>query len=520
MVSEVANPNAARDPDVRRPRRSVTIQHPRGDQHLDQDNDSVSDDEPPPYTEVDPVSRNPPRYISRRPAHGNHQRANNGGSTSTRRRRPAPDYRQAAENIRDLLGPRPAPDNRQRENRGASPARQAAPAPVKRQRDEDRGRARTRQEGAAARSTSTPVVPAAPVGGNNPISPTNTDQQQAECQVCYTDGPWRKMLKCNGFDAHPFCQTCVVKAVETQIGMNKADLKCMSSDGCDYEFRPSKLQRFVGNALYERFMQIKQQQELLVADIEGLHACPFCDFKAIAPPIEEESQFTCLNPSCKKVSCRKCKRESHKPKTCEEMDEDKKLGKAHRVEEAMSEAVIRHCPRCNAAMLKTFGCNKMTCPTCRQGMCYLCKKPIRGYDHFAPEGRCPLNDRVDADDRHDFEARQAREEALRDGGGDNPEAEEDDDNSQNPERYQRPRTRRSDTINDFRTGFRTAANSFNRAAGGGRYVVQAGPRMGYPAIVRGPPNPNPYAAGAGPQVRWGGPQFQTPPAQRRRRRYG
>ena len=73
------------------------------------------------------------------------------------------------------------------------------------------------------------------------------------------------------------------------------------------------------------------------------------------------------------------------------------------VEQAMSMAIKRVCPRCNTSFVKTAGCNKLTCP-CGYKMCYVCRKDIGGTpgepgggngpdvgyrhfcDHFRPEG--------------------------------------------------------------------------------------------------------------------------------------
>ncbi|MCL4122660.1 UNVERIFIED_CONTAM: hypothetical protein GTU68_053140 [Idotea baltica] len=54
----------------------------------------------------------------------------------------------------------------------------------------------------------------------------------------------------------------------------------------------------------------------------------------------------------------------------------------------MSEAMVRECYKCKKRFIKEEGCNKMVC-SCGAMMCYLCKMPIKGYDHFA-HGRCPL----------------------------------------------------------------------------------------------------------------------------------
>ena len=123
--------------------------------------------------------------------------------------------------------------------------------------------------------------------------------------------------------------------------------------------------------------------------IDGLEQCPFCEFKAIFPPVEGNGEFCCHNPDCYMVSCRLCREESHSPKTCEELQQEK-LAKPERrvVEEAMSEALICNCPWRALKGLKESGCNTTICPgSCVY--CYVCKKPINGhsYEHFAT-GRC------------------------------------------------------------------------------------------------------------------------------------
>lgn len=54
---------------------------------------------------------------------------------------------------------------------------------------------------------------------------------------------------------------------------------------------------------------------------------------------EGEKLFRCGNEEggCGVTSCRKCKKLDHLPKSCEEVEADKKLDARHLVEEAMSE---------------------------------------------------------------------------------------------------------------------------------------------------------------------------------------
>ena len=62
-----------------------------------------------------------------------------------------------------------------------------------------------------------------------------------------------------------------------------------------------------------------------------------------------------------------------------------------RIEEQLSEAMIRTCWKCQTKYFKEEGCNKMTCPkpTCGAKMCYLCKQPVKDYTHFYGQGGAP-----------------------------------------------------------------------------------------------------------------------------------
>ena len=99
------------------------------------------------------------------------------------------------------------------------------------------------------------------------------------------------------------------------------------------------------------------------------------------------------------------------------------------VEQAMSMAVKRVCPRCNTSFVKNSGCNKLTCP-CGYKMCYVCRKDIGGNgdgadvgyrhfcQHFRPHGdarkcnECNLCNLWEAEDTDEVLAK-AKEEAER-----------------------------------------------------------------------------------------------------------
>ncbi|KAK0636843.1 hypothetical protein B0T17DRAFT_547486 [Bombardia bombarda] len=106
-------------------------------------------------------------------------------------------------------------------------------------------------------------------------------------------------------------------------------------------------------------------------------------------------RFKCQNTAaCGRASCLSCNKEWVDVHVC---NESSLVALRTQVEQAMSMAIKRVCPRCNTSFVKNAGCNKLTCP-CGYKMCYVCRKDIGGSgdgpdvgyrhfcDHFRPEG--------------------------------------------------------------------------------------------------------------------------------------
>ncbi|KAK2751470.1 hypothetical protein FQN55_000745 [Onygenales sp. PD_40] len=248
-----------------------------------------------------------------------------------------------------------------------------------------------------------------------------------ECQCCYADVPINRTIPCTGEELHFFCYVCVKTSAETQVGIMKYEINCMDMSGCAASFDKASLTKAIGDPLIKKLEELQQRDEIAKAGIEDLHECPFCDFKAICPPVEQDREFRCENPECRKVSCRLCNLASHIPKTCEEAN-DKKTPARQKVEEAMSEALIRTCPKCKVKIVKEDGCNKMSCVKCRTMMCYVCKKDItkEGYSHFGrTAGSCPVHDQG-VTSRHYKEVSDAHKKAMEEVLKANPDLKVDD----------------------------------------------------------------------------------------------
>ena len=86
--------------------------------------------------------------------------------------------------------------------------------------------------------------------------------------------------------------------------------------------------------------------------------CPKCNFIAFA----EKAVKTFHCPQCSFKSCRECGEEAHPGIKCDEVESKTETDGRKNVEEAMTQALVRTCPRpfCRKKFLKTDGCNKMT----------------------------------------------------------------------------------------------------------------------------------------------------------------
>ncbi|KAJ7509982.1 hypothetical protein B0H11DRAFT_1957067 [Mycena galericulata] len=254
-----------------------------------------------------------------------------------------------------------------------------------------------------------------------------------ECGCCFSNYPFEKMIQCP--DAHLFCSSCMTTYAETLLGSHDHKIICMDQSGCKLPFPDTELHRFLTPKLMSLYERVKQTKEVEAAGIEGLEECPFCEYKCVIEN-EQEKLFTCRNDDCAAISCRQCKQLDHLPKSCKEMEEDKNLDGRHTIEEAMTRALMRNCPKCQKPFIKDQGCNKMSCPNCFTLSCYICRKIISGYDHFSQQpgqpliassskagAKCALWDPVEQ--RHAEEVKEAAERALRDYKRDHPDIDEE-----------------------------------------------------------------------------------------------
>ncbi|KAH9326081.1 hypothetical protein KI387_006259, partial [Taxus chinensis] len=212
--------------------------------------------------------------------------------------------------------------------------------------------------------------------------------EDIECGCCCMEFPFEHMVQCT--DGHLFCFQCLRRQVEESTfgGLQaRHSLPCMDTNGCNESIPMSEVRRALPVDVIERYEQRQAQADIERARLEGLVYCPFCNFPCEVD--EGVRVLECPNSKCSKASCIQCKEPSHIPLRCEEVEKKSETALRRKIEEVMTKAVIRVCNTCKAELVKTDGCNKVTC-RCGITMCYICRQTIqKDYTHFCQHAREP-----------------------------------------------------------------------------------------------------------------------------------
>jgi len=208
-----------------------------------------------------------------------------------------------------------------------------------------------------------------------------------ECQCCFDgDCLLTEVAMCE--EGHMFCKECIRRGAGVQIGDQKTGISCLTQ--CDASFSLAVLKVNLSATVFSRLLQRQQLEEVQAAGLEDLVQCPACNFATIMPdPLDKVVR--CRNPECGKESCRLCQENNHIPLTCDEVEKDSDVADRVKLENAMTDAMLRTCVDCHKKFFKEDGCNKMKC-SCGATMCYICRKSVEdNYSHFYGQGLDPQN---------------------------------------------------------------------------------------------------------------------------------
>ncbi|KAF7407221.1 hypothetical protein HZH66_001758 [Vespula vulgaris] len=231
------------------------------------------------------------------------------------------------------------------------------------------------------------------------------------CKICFTDKLGEhciKFLPCS----HIFCKNCISDYLEIKIKDGSVQNISCPEEKCTSEATPGQIKDLVSPEMFAKYDSI-----LLNVTLDTMSDIIYCPRRHCQYPVSRDLNEEMANcPACQYVFCVYCKMVYHGIEPCKVNSAEKqqlvkeyqaasdntrlqmetKYGKRQLqmlVENTMSENWIdvnsRHCPRCNAAIEKSDGCNKMTCWKCNTYFCWLCGRKLNSqtpYLHFRDPG--------------------------------------------------------------------------------------------------------------------------------------
>ncbi|KAL3773663.1 hypothetical protein ACHAW5_007953 [Stephanodiscus triporus] len=237
-----------------------------------------------------------------------------------------------------------------------------------------------------------------------------------ECQCCFVEHDFEDMVSCR-LGGHLFCVTCLQRHTEQRVfgvgnlgvkpdavtnGIDRTngarhgrptskalEILCMASD-CTSGFREGLLRKALSEKVLKKYNELQYEAVIESANMTDISKCPKCHFMAVRDDALPPLLFHC--PQCFFKSCTECGDEYHPNIRCDQVESKNETEGRTKVEEAMTSAFVRTCPRpfCRKKFLKIDGCNKMTC-SCGCFVCYICGKEILanvGYNHFCQTPHC------------------------------------------------------------------------------------------------------------------------------------
>ena len=228
------------------------------------------------------------------------------------------------------------------------------------------------------------------------------------CDVCFDDVAGSDTARvAPGACAHFFCASCVATIARTHVVEgNIASLVCPA---CGASIPPHVLRRFLSDELYERYETIALERSL--AAMPDASRCPRCERVVIEDG--DDHCGRCLG--CEYTFCGLCRESWHPGESCltperklevlrsrggsgamAALGEDARRKHREQLADAMALRYVekegQRCPNCGFGVVKSEGCNKMTCGNCETRFCYKCGDAVDGYEHFRDGGKCALFD--------------------------------------------------------------------------------------------------------------------------------
>lgn len=196
------------------------------------------------------------------------------------------------------------------------------------------------------------------------------------CPICQSNNPIASAVETSSICHHKCCNDCLSAFLTFEIKEGRVlgmCCPCMNEETkkhCDSPFTNGLIKRLVDEETmqkYERFVKMKQD--------ESYRQCPGCQ------------NLIKGNPSVPAMVCNKCDRtfcyhhsDAHVGESCAVYNSKNRSNF-----NANRKFVDKHtisCPQCKSPIIKSSGCNHMTCGKCKCNFCYLCGGLYMSGQHF------------------------------------------------------------------------------------------------------------------------------------------
>jgi len=210
------------------------------------------------------------------------------------------------------------------------------------------------------------------------VDNASSDGPTQECPACMIEAENPLELSCGHF----YCQDCFERQCEVADGA-QIPLRCFGHSGeCGKIISLQDLQHALPHETFESLL-LRSLDSYVRTHSQELRYCPTPDCPSVYRPSTDGHPITCS--SCLTSICTSCHTTAHDGLTC---DDSTYLGSEsyQAFKKWKEENNVKDCPKCQAPIEKSFGCNHMTCTRCGIHICWFCLHTFSTgeecYDHM------------------------------------------------------------------------------------------------------------------------------------------
>jgi IBR domain, a half RING-finger domain len=188
---------------------------------------------------------------------------------------------------------------------------------------------------------------------------------EAECSVCWTQPDDTYRTSCG----HTYCKDCFSGLCASATSPEHFPLKCLGdATRCTHVFGMDELQKALTATAFESLLKASIETHIRTRPTEYQY-CVTADCPQVYRITHNGHIFDC--PSCLTPICTSCQSVSHTGSTCDEY-RDMTSGGTLALKKWMADNRGKSCPKCQAPIQKTYGCNHMKCSVCSTHFCWFC----------------------------------------------------------------------------------------------------------------------------------------------------